>query len=172
MPKEDVRLVEQRREHRHELREHVVERDQRLAYGAGAVEVEVHAFSGQTSATAATKSVRGKNIMSLAATTDLLILDYAVNDALWATPTNKDDADVLASSAAAAVRKSTAAFVSRFTAGAGVALAQRRRLARTAAAAAVVTWSRHRAAKVEAVLGTTPVPTPAPVAVDPAGKRR
>ena len=43
-----------------------------------------------------------------------------------------------------------------------------------AGAAAVVTWSRHRAAKVEAVLGATPVPTPAPVAapVDPAGERR
>jgi len=35
-----------------------------------------------------------------------------------------------------------------------------------AGAAAVVTWSRHRAAKVEAVLGgePTPAPTPAPVA--------
>ena len=42
-----------------------------------------------------------------------------------------------------------------------------------AGAAAVVTWSRHRAAKVEAVLGTTPTPapTPAPVAMDPAGER-
>jgi len=43
-----------------------------------------------------------------------------------------------------------------------------------AGAAAVVTWSRHRAAKVEAVLGTTPTPapTPAPVAMDPVGERR
>ena len=41
-----------------------------------------------------------------------------------------------------------------------------------AGAAAVVTWSRHRAAKVEAVLGTTPAPTPAPVAEEPAGERR
>ena len=35
--------------------------------------------------------------MELAAGTDLLIFDYAVNDALWATPSNKDDEDVLAS---------------------------------------------------------------------------
>ena len=42
-----------------------------------------------------------------------------------------------------------------------------------AGAAAVVTWSRHRAARVEAALGgePTPAPTPAPVAVDPAGER-
>ena len=41
-----------------------------------------------------------------------------------------------------------------------------------AAAAAVVTWSRHRAARVEAALGTTHAPTPAPVAepVEPAGR--
>ena len=47
-----------------------------------------------------------------------------------------------------------------------------------AGAAAVVTWSRHRAATaapaVQAVLGTTPTlaPTPAPVAMDPVGERR
>ena len=43
-----------------------------------------------------------------------------------------------------------------------------------AGAAAVVTWSRHRAAKVEAALGgePTPAPTPAPVAEEPAGERR
>ena len=43
-----------------------------------------------------------------------------------------------------------------------------------AGAAAVVTWSRHRAARVEAALGgePTPAPTPAPVAVDPAGETR
>ena len=47
-----------------------------------------------------------------------------------------------------------------------------------AGAAAVVTWSRHRAAKVsapvQAILGAapTPAPTPAPVAEDPAGERR
>ena len=43
-----------------------------------------------------------------------------------------------------------------------------------AAAAAVVTWSRHRAARVEAALGDvpTPAPTPAPVAEEPAGERR
>ena len=42
-----------------------------------------------------------------------------------------------------------------------------------AGAAAVVTWSRHRAARVEVALGgePTPAPTPAPVAVDPAGER-
>ena len=43
-----------------------------------------------------------------------------------------------------------------------------------AAAAAVVTWSRHRAARVEAALGTTPAPTPAPVVepVEPPGAGR
>ena len=46
-----------------------------------------------------------------------------------------------------------------------------------AGAAAVVTWSRHRAAKVEAALGgePTPAPTPAPVgavAEEPAGERQ
>ena len=43
-----------------------------------------------------------------------------------------------------------------------------------AGAAAVVTWSRHRAAKVEAALGgePTPAPTPAPVAEESAGERR
>ena len=43
-----------------------------------------------------------------------------------------------------------------------------------AGAAAVVTWSRHRAARVEAALGgePSPAPTPAPVAEEPAGERR
>ena len=47
-----------------------------------------------------------------------------------------------------------------------------------AGAAAVVTWSRHRAAKVsapvQAILGAapTPAPTPTPVAMDPVGERR
>ena len=43
-----------------------------------------------------------------------------------------------------------------------------------AGAAAVVTWSRHRAARVEAALGAAPTaaPTPAPVAMDPVGGRR
>ena len=43
-----------------------------------------------------------------------------------------------------------------------------------AGAAAVVTWSRHRAARVEAALGgePTPAPTAAPVAMDPVGERR
>jgi hypothetical protein len=47
-----------------------------------------------------------------------------------------------------------------------------------AGAAAVVTWSRHRAARVaepvQAILGAapTPAPTPAPVAMDPVGERR
>ena len=43
-----------------------------------------------------------------------------------------------------------------------------------AGAAAVVTWSRHRAARVEAALGAAPTaaPTPAPIAMDPVGGRR
>ena len=41
-----------------------------------------------------------------------------------------------------------------------------------AGAAAVVTWSRHRAAKAVLVAAPTPAPTPAPVVMDPVGERR
>ena len=40
-----------------------------------------------------------------------------------------------------------------------------------AGAAAVVTWSRHRAAKAVLVAAPSPAPTPAPVAMDPVGER-
>ncbi|KAH8043687.1 hypothetical protein JL722_15060 [Aureococcus anophagefferens] len=56
------------------------------AYGPGAVKVAVRAMSGSGSGTAS----KNGHIIDAAATTDLLILDYAINDAIVATAKTYD----------------------------------------------------------------------------------
>ncbi|KAH8043561.1 hypothetical protein JL722_15152 [Aureococcus anophagefferens] len=88
------------------------------AYGPGAVEVVVRAMSG-------TGAGRRRRLggSSPRATTDLLILDYAINDAVVATAKTYDVDDVAGLPEAKAVRQSTEALIRVFTdAGARVAV--------------------------------------------------
>lgn len=89
------------------------------AYGPGAVEVVVRAMSGTGSGPAS----KTRRIIDAAATTDLLILDYAINDAVVATAKTYDVDDVAGLPEARAVRASTEALLRVFTeAGAHVAV--------------------------------------------------
>ncbi|KAK7249754.1 hypothetical protein SO694_00004632 [Aureococcus anophagefferens] len=89
------------------------------AYGPGAVKVAVRAMSGTGSGTAS----KNGHIIDAAATTDLLILDYAINDAIVATAKTYDVDDVAGLPEAKAVRASTEKLLRVFTkAGAHVAV--------------------------------------------------
>ncbi|KAH8082892.1 Ribosomal protein L11 methyltransferase PrmA [Aureococcus anophagefferens] len=89
------------------------------AYGPGAVEVVVRAMSGTGSGPAS----KTRRIIDAAATTDLLILDYAINDAVVATAKTYDVDDVAGLPEAKAVRQSTEVLLRVFTeAGAHVAV--------------------------------------------------
>ncbi|KAK7241543.1 hypothetical protein SO694_0027300 [Aureococcus anophagefferens] len=89
------------------------------AYGPGAVEVVVRAMSGTGSGPAS----KTRRIVDAAATTDLLILDYAINDAVVATAKTYDVDDVAGLPEAKAVRQSTEVLLRVFTeAGAHVAV--------------------------------------------------
>ncbi|KAK7239322.1 hypothetical protein SO694_0002537 [Aureococcus anophagefferens] len=81
------------------------------AYGPGAVEVVVRAMSG----TGSGRRRRPGRIIDAAATTDLLILDYAINDAVVATAKTYDVDDVAGLPEAKAVRQSTEVLLRVFT---------------------------------------------------------
>ncbi|KAH8094419.1 hypothetical protein JL720_4420 [Aureococcus anophagefferens] len=88
------------------------------AYGPGAVKVAVRAMSGSGSGTAS----KNGHIIDGAATTDLLILDYAINDAIVATAKTYDVDDVAGLPEAKAVRASTEKLLRVFTKAAHVAV--------------------------------------------------